>query len=348
MSILIAVLVFGLIVFVHELGHFVAAKLSGVTVYRFSIGFGPAIVKKEWKGTLYAIRLLPLGGSVVMKGEFDEEGNEVEDQTGSFQAATLPRRFAISAAGSVMNFLTGLLLIIITLWPAQALPTPVVASLEENFPAGGENGIQEGDELLKINDFHIFLYGDVMTALELGAGEPYDITLRRDGEKVELSDVELVKQEYSDSQGGTSLRYGMNFVTEKATVGNKLRYSLNNAGSFMQSVTEGLKQIFRGQVQKDDVMGTVGIASEISNRAKTSALDMWYFVAFLSINLSIMNLLPIPGLDGGKILFLLIEAIIRRPVPPKFEGAVQLAGLALIFGLFIFVTYNDIVRLIAG
>ena len=119
MSILIAVLVFGLIVFVHELGHFVAAKLSGVTVYRFSIGFGPAIVKKEWKGTLYAIRLLPLGGSVVMKGEFDEEGNEVEDQTGSFQAASLPRRFAISAAGSVMNFLTGLLLIIITLWPAS-------------------------------------------------------------------------------------------------------------------------------------------------------------------------------------------------------------------------------------
>ena len=100
--------------------------------------------------------------------------------------------------------------------------------------------------------------------------------------------------------------------------------------------------------EKDDVMGTVGIASEISNRAKTSALDMWYFVAFLSINLSIMNLLPIPGLDGGKILFLLIEAMIRRPVPPKFEGAVQLAGLALIFGLFIFVTYNDIVRLIAG
>lgn len=183
MSILIAVLVFGLIVFVHELGHFVAAKLSGVTVYRFSIGFGPAIVKKEWKGTLYAIRLLPLGGSVVMKGEFDEEGNEVEDQTGSFQAATLPRRFAISAAGSVMNFVTGLLLIVITLWPAQALPTPVVASLEEGFPAGGENGIQEGDELLKINDFHIFLYGDVMTALELGAGEPYDITLRRDGKR---------------------------------------------------------------------------------------------------------------------------------------------------------------------
>lgn len=348
MSILIAVLVFGLIVFVHELGHFVAAKLSGVTVYRFSIGFGPAIVKKEWKGTLYAIRLLPLGGSVVMKGEFDEEGNEVEDQTGSFQAASLPRRFAISAAGSVMNFLTGLLLIIITLWPAQALPTAQVASLEEGFPAGGENGIQEGDRLVKINDFHIFLYGDVMTALEYGAGEPYDITVRRDGEKIELNDVELTKQEYSDSQGGTSLRYGMNFVTEKATVGNKLRYSLNNAGSFMQSVTEGLKQIFRGQVQKDDVMGTVGIANEISNRAKTSALDMWYFVAFLSINLSIMNLLPIPGLDGGKILFLLIEAIIRRPVPPKFEGAVQLAGLALIFGLFIFVTYNDIVRLIAG
>ncbi|HJA36344.1 MAG TPA: site-2 protease family protein [Firmicutes bacterium] len=348
MSILIAILVFGLIVFIHELGHFIAAKFSGVTVYRFSIGFGPALIKKEFHGTLYAIRLLPLGGSVAMKGEYDDEGNEIEDPTGSFNNAKLSHRFLIAFAGSFMNFLMGFVLIVITLWPAQALPTRNISGLAEGFPYGGEQGLQVGDEILQVNDVHIFLYGDIASALQLGAGEPYDITVRRDGKKVELQDLPLEPQEYVQEDGTTARHYGLQFAVEEATVGNKLRYSVNNTGSFMQSVVLGLKQIFSGQVERDDVMGTVGIANEISNRAKTSALDMWYFVAFLSVNLSIMNLLPIPGLDGGKILFLLIELVRRKPVPAQYEGIVQVVGLVLIFGLFLFVTYNDIVRLIAG
>lgn len=348
MSILIAILVFGLIVFIHELGHFVAAKLSGVTVYRFSIGFGPALIKKEINGTLYAIRLLPLGGSVAMKGEYDDEGNEVEDPEGSFNSASLGHRFLISFAGSFMNFIMGLLLVIITLWPAQALPTTQIQGFAEGFPYAGENGLQEGDEILQVNSIHAYIYGDIMTGLQLGAGEPYDITVRRNGEKVVLEDVPLEPGMYPDEEGKLVKRYGMNFDVEDATVGKKLSYSFRNTASFVQSVTEGLRQIFTGKVHKDDVMGTVGIANEISTRAKSSALDMWYFVAFLSVNLSIMNLLPIPGLDGGKILFLLIELVRRKPVPPKYEGYVQVAGLVLIFGLFIFVTYNDIVRLITG
>lgn len=348
MSILIAILVFGLIVFIHELGHFVAAKLSGVTVYRFSIGFGPALIKKEINGTLYAIRLLPLGGSVAMKGEYDDEGNEVEDPEGSFNSASLGHRFLISFAGSFMNFLMGLILIIVTLWPAQALPTTRIDGFAEGFPYAGEDGLQPGDEIVQINNIHAYIYGDIMTGLQMGDGEPYDITVRRNGEKVLLENVPLEQQVYRAEDGTEAKRYGMNFGVEDATMGNKLSYSFRNTASFVQSVTEGLRQIFTGKVHKDDVMGTVGIANEISTRAKTSALDMWYFVAFLSVNLSIMNLLPIPGLDGGKILFLLIELIRRKPVPPKYEGIVQVAGLVLIFGLFIFVTYNDIVRLITG
>lgn len=342
MSILIAVLVFGLIIFLHELGHFTAAKLSGVTVYRFSIGFGPALIKKEIGGTLYAIRLLPLGGSVVMKGEYDEEGYEVEDKTGSFSAASLPRRFAICAAGPLMNFVTGLLLIIITMWPAVRLPTNQISKAE---PEVRQLGIQEGDRITAVNDFHIFVYGDIASALQLGEGQPFDITLLRDGEKIRLKDLPLEMRVYENQDGTKSRRYGLGFATEEATVGAKLRYSLRNSGSFVQSVTQGLKMMVRGQVKKNDVMGTVGIANEISARAKTSALDMWYFVSFLSINLAVMNLLPIPGLDGGKILFLLIEAVRRKPAPVKYEAIIQAVFLGLLFLLFIFVTFNDVMRL---
>ena len=342
MSILIAVLVFGLIIFLHELGHFTAAKLSGVTVYRFSIGFGPALLKKEIGGTLYAVRLLPLGGSVVMKGEYDDEGNEVEDQTGSFNAASLPRRFAISVAGPLMNFLTGLLLIIITIWPNHRLPTNLLTKVEQPVQ---QLGIQDRDRITAINDFHVFVYGDIASALQMGAGKPFDITLLRDGEKIHLKDVPLEMQIYEKEDGTKTRRYGFGFATEQATVGAKLRYSLRNSGSFIQSVTLGLKMMLQGQVERDDVMGTVGIANEISARAKTSALDMWYFVSFLSINLAVMNLLPIPGLDGGKILFLLIEAVRRKPLPVKYEAIIQAAFLGLIFLLFIFVTYNDVMRL---
>lgn len=346
MTILIALLVFGLIVFVHELGHFIAAKLSGVTVYRFSIGFGPAIIKKEYKGTLYAIRLLPLGGSVMMKGEFDEEGNEVEDLQGSFNSASLGRRFMISFAGSFMNFVMGLLLIIITLSPLKALPTNEIVEIAPGFEQTGESGFIEGDVITRINGMHIFINNDIMTALEFGKGEPYDITIKRDGETVKLKDFTLKKKMY-DTNGEMVNRYGISFGVKDATFFGKLDYSVKNSVSFLQSVTASLGQIFKGNVSKDDVMGTVGIANEISNRAKSSALDMWYFVAFLSINLSLMNLLPIPGLDGGKILFMLVELIRGKPLPPKYEGMVQIAGLVLIFGLFIFITFNDIVRLFA-
>lgn len=346
LTIIIAVLVFGLIIFIHELGHFVAAKLSGVTVYRFSIGFGPALIKKEYKGTLYALRLLPLGGSVMMKGEYDDEGNEVEDKAGSFNEASIGRRFIISFAGSFMNFLMGLVLLVITLSPMQALPTNEIVELAPGFEATGEAGLMPGDVIKRVNGMHIFINNDITTALEFGKGEPYDIKIDRNGKTVKLEDITIEKKPY-ETNGEQVERYGFSFGVEEATFFGKLEYAGKNSISFLQSVTASLGQIFKGNVSKDDVMGTVGIATEISTRAKSSMADMWYFVAFLSINLSLMNLLPIPGLDGGKIFFMLIELIRGKPLPPKYEGAVQIAGLVLIFGLFIFITFNDIMRLFA-
>lgn len=346
MTIIYAILVFGLIIFVHELGHFVAAKAAGITVYEFTIGFGPAIFKKQIGETLYAIRLLPVGGAVMMKdenGEPDEEEKAAEDDpdAGSFQKASWPRRFSVIIAGSLMNFLTGILIVLLLMAPAAYVATPVISGFAEGFPLEGT--LQVGDRVVRLNGFHIFTYNDLSMALQLAGDEPIDITVKRDGQKLRLTDVPLERLDYD---GSGQLRYGLNFGYEEVSGLGKVKYAVNNAFTFFQSAYKSIGMLLGGQAKTSDLMGTVGIASEISNRAEESMRDMWYFVAYISVNLSFVNMLPIPGLDGGKLLFMLVELVMRRKLDPKWENYCSYAGLALVMALFVFATYNDIMRLI--
>lgn len=345
MSIVIAIAVFGLLIFIHELGHFTVAKMSGIVVHSFSIGFGPALIKKEMGGTVYAIRLLPFGGAVTMKGEIDEEGEP--DTVGSFQSATVWQRMAVSLAGSGMNFILGIVILLIISIPIKQIPTSVVTDLAPTFEYVGENGFEVGDEIVKVNDFNVFIYNDLMMGLEMGKGAAYDFTVIRDGEKVKLNDVPLEKK-VADKDPTKPPLYGFTFDRKSATFIDKIKFAGENVASFVQSVVISIKYMFTGMVQADDIMGTVGITTEIGARAKSSMADMWYFVAFLSVNLSLVNLLPIPGLDGGKMVFLIIEAIRRKPINQKYEAYIQAAGLVFLLGLFVFVTYNDIAKLIGG
>ena len=346
MTIIYAILVFGLIIFVHELGHFIAAKAAGITVYEFTIGFGPAILKKQIGETLYAVRLLPVGGAVMMKDEneepdADERAAEGYSDEGSFQKASWPRRFSVIIAGSLMNFLTGILIILLVLVPASHVVTPVIAGFADGFPLEGT--LEVGDRLVRINGFHIFTYNDVSMALQLAGDAPMDITLERNGEKIRLEDVPLERRDYD---GSGQLRFGLNFGYEEVSGIGKLKYAVNNAFTFFQSAYKSIGMLLGGQAKTSDLMGTVGIASEISNRAEESMRDMWYFVAYISVNLSFVNMLPIPGLDGGKLLFMLAELVMRRKLDPKWENYCSYAGLALVMALFVFATYNDIMRLI--
>ncbi len=351
MSIVIAILIFGLIVLIHEAGHFAVAKLTGVTVYQFSIGFGPALLKKQVGETVYAIRCIPLGGYVAMKGEDStvietpaghEPEEDPEDTEGSFLQAKLWKRFCISAAGSAMNLLSALLILLLVMLPAGVALVPEVTGFMDGFAWAGENGLQVGDEIVKVNDFHIFIYSDLLNALELGQGKPYTVVVRRGGEKVTLDGLMLAK-EVPDENG--QLKFGLLFGARSLTLPQRLGTAWNSALSFLQTAYKSIGMLIGGKVSADNMMGTVGITNELSERVKSSWSDVWYFVAFLSVNLAVVNLLPIPGLDGGKLLFLLIELVRGKPIKPEHEGAVQLVGMLFILGLFVFVTYHDIVNL---
>lgn len=361
MSYILAILVFGLLIFVHELGHFIVAKFSGITVLQFTVGFGPAIFKKQIGETLYAIRLLPLGGAVMMQGEEDEDTEKLltgekefhptegELSTeGSFAEASLPRRFAVCVAGAAMNFLTGVVILLILLTPAQYASTPVISGFLEGFPyAAADNGgvgFQEGDRIVRVNDFHIYTMSDFSTAMYYDDDGVYDIVLRRDGKKIRLEDFEM-KATVLDEESGSYL-YGFQLSTEKLGFFGKISYAVRNAMTYFQSAVLGIKMMLTGQVGTQDMMGTVGIASQMGAMAKTSMASMWNFVAYISINLAFVNLLPIPALDGGKVLFLLIELVRGKKLDPKYEGVASMVGLVLILALFVFVTYHDVLRLV--
>ncbi len=360
MSYIIAILVFGLLIFVHELGHFVVAKLSGITVLQFTIGFGPAIFKKQIGETLYAIRLLPLGGAVMMQGEEDEETEklltgekafQIDEETlppeGSFAEASLPRRFAVCVAGAAMNFLTGVLIILLLLFPAKYVTSPRISGFMEGFPYAASEGVpgfREGDRFVRINDFHVFTMSDFSTALSLDGDGIYDITVERGGDKVRIKNFEM-KATVTDPETGSKL-YGFQLESEPLRGLSKVSYAGRTAMTYLQSAVLGIKMMITGQVGTQDMMGTVGIASQMGEMARTSMSTMWNFVAYISINLAFVNLLPIPALDGGKVMFLLIELIRGEKLDPKYEGVASLVGLVLLLALFAFVTYNDILRIV--
>ena len=361
MSYIIAILVFGLLIFVHELGHFIVAKLSGITVLQFTIGFGPAIFKKQVGETLYAIRLLPLGGAVMMQGEEDEDTEKlltgekefsVDESTlspeGSFSEASLPRRFAVCVAGAAMNFLTGVVIILLLLGPAKYASTPVISGFLEGFPyaAADHNGVgfEVGDRIVRVNDFHVFTMSDFSTAMMFDEDARYDIVLERAGKKIRLEDFEM-KATVLDAETDSYL-YGFQLATQELSLVGKAGYAVKTSMTYLQSAVLSIKMMITGQVGTQDMMGTVGIASQMGEMAKASMSAMWNFVAYISINLAFVNLLPIPALDGGKILFLLIELVRGKKLDPKYEGVASMIGLGLILALFVFVTYHDILRIV--
>lgn len=355
MNYVIAILVFSLMILVHELGHFITAKLCGVAVVQFTIGFGPALVKWKRNGTLYALRVLPLGGAVMMKGEEDEQTekiltaeNKLSDEAPgiAFPEAKLWKRFLIVVSGALMNFLSGVLIVLILLIPSTHYASTYIDGFMPGFEYNTPEGFQEGDRLVRINDFHIYTRSDINSALVLGEGEPYSVVVERDGKKVDLGEIPMTPSIYSEEDN--TYKFGFLFEVRELSGIYKFKFAGDTAMSYIQSAVAGLRMLIRGQVGTEDMMGTVAIANEMGALAKSSMRSMWNFVAFISVNLAIVNLLPIPALDGGKVLFLLFELVARKKLDPKYEGYASLVGLVLILGLFVFVTYNDIARIIGG
>lgn len=335
-TILIAILVFGMLIILHELGHFVAAKRAGIQVNEFWIGMGPAIFRKRYRGTDYCLRILPIGGAVVMEGEDGES-----DHPGSFARAPLWRRIVVVTAGPLMNLLIGFVIVFCLFLPTERSTTTQLAGFAEGFDT---QGLQVGDTIVEIDDYSIYLNSDVLYALSRGDGE-YDIVVKRDGEKIRLDDVDLTPKVF---EGETQARYGLTFTQREATVLTKLHDSFFTSVDYARMIWISLGDLVSGDVGLDQLSGPVGVSVALGETARQSLLSMWMLVAFISINLGIMNILPLPALDGGRLLFLLLELVRGKPVPPKYEGLVHGAGLALLMLLMVYVTFQDIIRVVTG
>ena len=341
LQIILAILAFGMLVIVHEFGHFIIAKRGGVQVNEFWIGMGPTLLKKERNGTLYCLKLLPFGGACVMEGEDSES-----DSAHSFGKASLPRRMLIVAAGALMNFLIGFLIVLAVTRPNGPNGGYIVSTLADVDPASTAAGeLQAGDEILSVDGYRILVRTDFEMALSRGADTTYEVTVRRDGEKLTLPAVRL--EAAVEGEDGRKM-IGLTFAEQPDSIGMHLSMAARTSVNYARLVWVSLGMLVSGQVGVDQLSGPVGVASVMATTASYSLAAFLQLVAFISINLGVMNLLPLPALDGGRLVFLIIEGIRRKPVPPQYEGYIHAAGLMLLLALMVYVTGQDIVRIIAG
>ena len=350
MSVLFAILLFSVLIFVHEFGHYAAAKLSGVQVNEFSMFMGPALWKKQLGETLYSIRLIPIGGFCAMEGE-----DEDTDNPRSFQKAAWWKRLIILAAGAAMNFIMGVLLMLLVYMPAQSVVEPVIASFE---PFSTIEGLQVGDRILELDGEKIYVQSDFSLILSLNPGDYHDLTVERNGRKVELPNLLMEKHEVIREDGTTQRLFGMNFTLKELNFQGKIRYAWSQCLDTVRLVRLSLQMLITGQAGLSDMSGPVGIVQQMSTVAEASPtvldalMNMLYFGAFLAINLAVMNLLPIPALDGGRILGVLITTAVefgtRKKINPKYEGYLHGAGMIFLLGLMAVVMFKDIFVLFRG
>lgn len=339
-TILISLLVFGLLIFVHELGHFLTAKAMGVKVNEFAMGMGPTIFRFGKRETKYAIRLLPIGGFVNMEGE-----QEYSDHERSFHNKPVWRRILIIVSGSFMNILLGFLLVVIIVSiAANAFPTTTIDSFIEESVSS--EYLQEGDKIVSINGTKIFSFADINFTIRRAKDAVYDIKVIRNGDKLLLKDVRLPSGINEDG----SKTVGIDFTPKLApkNIITVIDYSVRHTVFIARAIWFALIDLVTGNVGLKAMSGPVGVVGEIGKAANRSIFDLLSLVSFMSINLGIFNLLPVPALDGGHLVFLTIEGIRRKPINPEHAGFVHLIGFALLILLIITVTFNDIVRLISG
>lgn len=348
-TIIAFILIFSIVVIAHEFGHFLLAKKSGIKVVEFAVGMGPVIAKIQKKETRYVLRLFPIGGACMFEGQ-DGLGNDEDKKEaieGSFQDATVWARISTVVAGPLFNIILAFFLSMIVVGFGGS-DKPVVAGIMEGYPAEAA-GMQPGDTIIKMNGERIYLYREVSLNSLINRGEPLEIEYEREGKRYETT----IEPAYDKETG----RYyiGLNGMGEytKPNAFGVLQYSCYEVRYWLISTFKSIGMIFQGKVTKDDVAGPVGIAMVIGDTIEQSSpygmsavvLNMINIAILLSVNLGVLNLLPVPALDGGRLIFLLIEAVRGKPISAEKEGVVHFIGFVLLMMLMVFVLYNDIMRL---
>ncbi len=340
--ILVAVLLFGVVIFLHECGHFLFAKLFGVKVNEFAVGFGPTLFKFGKGETTYSLRLLPFGGFCAMEGE-----DEASDNERSFSKKPVWKRMVITVAGAMNNLILGLLLVSVLLAMDGVYGTREVAKFADSAMSQS-TGLQVGDEILKIDGRSIYCATDISYMLMNSRDASVDMVVRRDGMKTELPGVTFRTQEV---EGHTMIDLDFKVLGQSVSILHPFSFIKE---AFLETVSLGrlvwmsLFDMLTGRYGLNEIMGPVGIINETGKAITMGLENVLYILALLTVNLGIMNLLPLPALDGGRLIFLAIEGIRRKPIPAKYEGWIHGAGLAALLLLSVFIMGNDIWRLIRG
>ena len=359
--VILAIFMFGLLVVLHELGHFLTARLFGVGINEFSIGMGPKLF--SWKGkprkesegklladgeeapcTVYSLRALPFGGYVSMVGE-----DEQSDDPAAFANKAVWQRLLIVIAGPLMNVLLGFLLMLIIVLSSARLASNTVALFDESA-VSNQYGLQSGDTVIEVGNIAIHtgneLVYEIMNQGRTEASEGFvaiDLTVLRNGEEIRLPGVRFPSMEEQGVLfGSPDFRvYGV-----EKSLGGVLKHTFYRSVSTVKMIFDQLVDMLRGRYGLNAVSGPIGITQEVANAAKTGFINVIYLMAVITVNLGIFNLLPLPALDGGRLLFLVIELIAGRPVNKNVEGYIHLAGLLILFGLMILIACKDIAGLL--
>lgn len=344
MKIILAILIFSFIIIFHELGHFLFAKKCGVKVNEFTLGLGPTLFSWGKGETKYCLKALPFGGSCVMEGE-DEES----DSDRAFNKKNKWERFQIVFGGPFFNFILAFILSIVYIASIGVNDT-TISSVMENMPAQ-EAGLQAGDEIISINGYNVHFYNEISIYTFLHAKEDnYQVVYKRDGKK----HTATIKPKYSEETGRKMLGITKNTEYKKVSPLGVIEYSFYEIKYQIYVTLSSLKMLFTGQVSMNEVSGPVGVVTTISSvydQSVTSGafyvfINMTSIAILLSANLGVMNLLPFPALDGGRILLIIIEAIRGKKMKPEIENGINLVGFALLMLLMIVVMYNDIIKLL--
>lgn len=356
MTFILFIIIFGIVVLSHEFGHFIIAKLNGIHVVEFSVGMGPTLFSFKKKETKYSIKLLPIGGACMFEGEDGleaekkketDDGIPTAEPEGSFLRANVWARIATVAAGPIFNFILAFFFAVI-LVTMSLTDQPVVSSVTEDG-AAREAGLMEGDRIVSIDGEKTYLFRDIQLMFAAGRGRPMEIVYERGGEQNSVTLTPRYNEEAGVYQMGI---YGG--VYEQSRGIGVLRDAWYEMRYCIRATYKSLGMLVTGNFKREDVAGPVGIAVNVVGKTydtakeygvKSVVLNMMNIVLLLSVNLGILNLLPLPALDGGRLVFLLIEAVRKKPVPPEKEGIVHLVGMVFFMGLMVVVLFNDLVNI---
>ena len=348
-TLILFVLIFGVVVVSHEFGHFLLAKANGIHVIEFSVGMGPNLFSFQKGDTKYSLKLLPIGGACMFEGEDGlNEKEDGEDHSGSFLNANVWARISTVLAGPVFNFILGFIVALIMVNMLVAVRDPVATELVDGG-AAQEAGLQPGDRILALNGSKIHLFEEIQLFCMTYRGGEVTVQYERDGVK----ETTTLTPQYDESAGYYMIGIMNAHFVEPSGL-NSFRYAWYEMRYCVKMTWKSLEMLVQGQVSRQDVAGPVGIAVNVVGKTYETAKDygwqsvllsMLNITLMLTVNLGILNLLPVPALDGGRLVFLLWEAITHRPVPPEKEGIVHFIGLMFFMVLMVFLLFNDLVNI---